>query len=437
MRVVVLTASGLQPAYLGCYGSEWVETPNLDRLASEGIVFDRHYADCPHAGAARRAWRTGCFQVPAHDRASRPATGVDLLALLAERDIGTALVTDARPETGEFSQGWHHVHRVRPSKKSGSLEETVKGMQVALHELAKASAWLCWIDCTVLLPPWTVPREFCDPYFDRTEPGDEEYASGEEDGIPLERLLQPPAHSLDDRAVLSLQRSYAGAVSYLDAAVGAMRDELEQRGLLQDTMVIVTSDCGLPLGEHGTAGMSAGSVHEESVHLPLIVRLPRASAPDRRVAAITQAVDLMPVLADALELSRPATQGQSLLPLCQEEVEGLRPYAFSAALGAERREYALRTTNWTFLVKSRLGDDSASLRELFVKPDDRGEVNNLVQHHLELAAHLEEIAYRFADASRLPGPLHYPELRDVEGELQQLATEAPPPREDERPAASR
>src|SRR5579864_9398559 len=46
-NILVLHVNGLHLGYLGCYGNDWVETPNLDRLAAEGIVFDQHIADCP------------------------------------------------------------------------------------------------------------------------------------------------------------------------------------------------------------------------------------------------------------------------------------------------------------------------------------------------------------------------------------------------------
>src|SRR5208282_2608836 len=65
MKVLVVVASGLHLGYLGCYGNLWIETPCLDRLAAEGIVFDQHYADCP-ASNFRTSW-TGRYCFPGLD----------------------------------------------------------------------------------------------------------------------------------------------------------------------------------------------------------------------------------------------------------------------------------------------------------------------------------------------------------------------------------
>lgn len=64
MNVIVFALRGCPVSALGPYGNEWIATPNLDRLAAEGVVFDRHVSDCPDPTAAGRAWRTGRHQVP-------------------------------------------------------------------------------------------------------------------------------------------------------------------------------------------------------------------------------------------------------------------------------------------------------------------------------------------------------------------------------------
>src|SRR6266540_1958848 len=57
MRVIVFALHGCPAGWLGAYGNDWVGTPNLDRLAAEGVTFDRHISDCPEPSAARKAWR--------------------------------------------------------------------------------------------------------------------------------------------------------------------------------------------------------------------------------------------------------------------------------------------------------------------------------------------------------------------------------------------
>src|SRR5438128_6733939 len=96
MNILVLHINGLHLGYLGCYGNEWVQTPNLDRLAAEGIVFDQHYADQPDAAGALHAWQTGYYRLPSlkpeEEWPTEPAP--NLFALLAEHGVATCLVSD-------------------------------------------------------------------------------------------------------------------------------------------------------------------------------------------------------------------------------------------------------------------------------------------------------------------------------------------------------
>src|SRR5690242_1686588 len=64
MRAIVFVLRGGPAGWVGAYGNEWVGTPNLDRLASEAVVFGRHVSDCPDPDAARAAWHTGRHQIP-------------------------------------------------------------------------------------------------------------------------------------------------------------------------------------------------------------------------------------------------------------------------------------------------------------------------------------------------------------------------------------
>ena len=98
MRVLVITARGLRADYLGCYGNQWIGTPALDRLAAEGVVFDRHYADRPEPGESSRAWRTGRHAYPTAPGAEDAprATSPDLLQLLAGQSIPAVRVADPR-----------------------------------------------------------------------------------------------------------------------------------------------------------------------------------------------------------------------------------------------------------------------------------------------------------------------------------------------------
>src|SRR5262249_40666480 len=186
-------------------------------------------------------------------------------------------------------------------------------------------------------------------------------------------------------------------------------------GLLDQMLLLVTADRGLPLGEHGIVGEFRPWLHDELIHLPLLVRLPGAAEAGRRVFALTQPVDLPPTLLESFGLPAPEVHGHSLLPLARGETEQVRAYACSGLRLGDAVEWALRTPEWGFLLPVRPAPDPTRRPQLYVKPDDRWEVNNVLQHHLELGEHLEQVLRGFVAATRRPGPVGGPGLRDGGG----------------------
>ena len=430
MKVLVINADGLQAGYVGAYGNEWIATPTLDRLAAEGIVFDRHYADQPEPEGARRAWRTGCHHFPEPGpEAASAGVPADLVELLSRQGVSTTLILDSSQATpSEFAHGWQTVQRSEAlAEEEGSpLDRALELAVQAIEELPEAGPWLLWLDLTTLLPPWNIPENYRELYFqedEAEESPDEEEAAEEVVLTPWTDALPARIDPDDEVAFLRLQRSYAGAVTYLDAGLGLLLDELAERRLLDDLVVVVTTDRGQPLGEHGMVAADVPWLHEERVHVPLIIRLPGAAEAGRRVAALTQPVDLLPTLLDLFGIPTPVVHGHSLLPFCRGPAEPGRPYACSGLQAGGAIEWALRTREWTFLLPVFPVDESpARGPQLYVKPDDRWEVNNIIQHYLDWAQHLEQTLRGFVEATRRPGPLQPPELREIEAVQQEVAT---------------
>jgi arylsulfatase A-like enzyme len=436
MRVLVIVAGGLHLGYVGCYGNDWVSTPALDQLAAEGVVFDQHYADCPSVGGARRAWRNGRYGLPGSEvEAPQPWDGsIDLLALLREEAITTHLVVDptwALP--ANFAAGWDHVTLVPAASPAETpLHRTLEAAARVRAGYASLDQWLLWIELPPLLPPWEIPSEFFDQ-FSLQKPDYDEEESTDSRSRPAAPLLDPAVGLLpltDDTTFGRLQFTYGAAVAYLDSGLERLFDELRQGDWIDDVLILLTTDRGLALGEHGVVGEYRPWLHDELIHVPLIVRLPRAAEAGRRIAGLSQSVDLMPTLLDLFGLPIPASvHGRSLRPLMRGEVSEVRAYACAGLRTGDAVEWALRTPHWGFLLPLHPAtEESPRSRQLYVKPDDRWEVNNVIQHHLELADHFQQVLFAFASAMRRPGPLQPPMLRDVEAQLAAAgpATEATP-----------
>ena len=291
MKILVLELAQCNLAYLGCYGNEWVATPNLDRLAAEGIVFDQHFAGSAPVRFEPATYRT-----------------IDAI--------------DDLPDVAA--------------------------------ELCESNSGIVWIAGPRLGPPW-------DPDACITEYADDD------DREPwfgaADRVTPDDLRSCTD--------TYAGVVTYFDAQLGNLIEIIDDG----TWTIVVTAATGLALEVLATG---ASSVGEESVHLPLIVRFADRRHAGDRISALTQPSDLVATLRSLLQLPV-EPRGRDLMPLIVGDAESLRPSVVCGHGDAA----SLRTPEWALLRTA----ESAS--RLFVKPDDRWEVNDVAQHHPEIVETLE------------------------------------------------
>ena len=407
MKLLVLVARGLQASLVGTYGNHWVMTPALDALAARGILFDSCYADAD----ARRSWRTG--------RLNASAPG-DLLALLRAADVPTMLVHDvSRPLPEHSLQGWSATVEVDPTADEDPLELALQGTEELLEAMREEANALVWVDLPTALPPWNIPPDFVAPYFEDTfideEIAEEDEEDEEDDVIVQEEapelfeddepppvfMPQPTGDRLaanDDHQYLSLRCSYAAAVSYLDAGIGHLLEALDRIDPEQEIAVVFTSDRGFPLGEHGTIGTVGAGPHEELLHVPLIVRLPKHARAGRREPGLCQSIDLAVTLANLFGVMLPEPHGRDLLS--SEAPETL--------LCTSGDRHALRTEEWSYVTQP------GELGKLYRQPDDAWETNDVRHHHQELAEHFERIVAAMVAAIEQPGPLVRPDLAEPE-----------------------
>jgi arylsulfatase A-like enzyme len=431
MKCLVIALDRCRPDFLGPYGNDWLTTGTLDRLAATGVVFDWHFSEHPTEGGARRAWRTGRF--PA-DLTQWP---VGLAELLWDHGIQTALILDERSPTvgGRFAHGWETVRVVRSDRLEDLEQDSLLGGTVQsaiewLQDHGRSQPWLLWLELASLRPPWD-PAEFdadavaagdgerepdeeddgpsdeADPEQEEADPtraappeGDE---AGEGPAGPFEPWFDPPGGELAETereaAVERLQTTYGGVVSAVDQWLGQLFAYLDEARLADDLLVIVTGDCGLLLGETGFVGDGPAHVRQELVHLPLIVKLPGRVGAGRRVAHLTQAVDLLPTLLAAFGVERPEwVHGHSLLDMARGEGGRVRTYACSRLRRAGEEEWSIRTPDYHLTVPVADRPGSPRPPRLFLKPEDRWDVQDVASLHPAVADHLELVLRRFLSA---------------------------------------
>ena len=285
MKLLLLDVRGLQAGAAGPYGNRWIESYSLAALAAQGVVFDRHLSVHPEPGPARLVWRSGRHPfTPAED-------GADLLAVLRERGVATHLIVDtSRPTPPAFLIGWDHVHEAGDTP---AVIDVARKLLSRLDAPPGSSGWKWRRYCR----RGTYPTKSLTRISAKAPP--EEVAAEEEGGDPLEEeedhepLLDPPMGHIDpndDDLYLSIQKSYAAAVSHVDILLGLLLD-----GMPDDVLVILTADAGQALGERGQVGGT--TLHVEGVQVPLLFAGAGCRA-GRHVGGLTASVDLAPTIAE-------------------------------------------------------------------------------------------------------------------------------------------
>lgn len=430
MHLLMICVDDLRPL-LGCYGHPRMHTPNLNRLAREGVRFARNYCQVPVCGASRASLLTG--RLPTRERfvdfacATREeAPGVPtLLHVLREHgytlagnskvfhhpeDYAELWDTFLRADLPGFPGPYYNPEALRMIQEAASTRapETPSWVKCgpaweceavpdeayhdglharlaveALQRLARGGRPFCLAYGSINVHlPFKAPKKYWDLYDpaaielpDHTRTPADVPPKALHHWQELRNYIgQPGTGPLDDAEARRLIHGYMAGVSYLDAQVGALLDAVDRLGLADDTMVVLWADHGFHLGDHGL--WCKHCLYESSLHVPLLMRLParfgvRAGTV---VNTVTENLDVLPTICDALALGPPpGLDGRSLLPLMrglEDATRGGRAYSRyhdGATIRTDRHRYA----EWRDKAGALLGRVCFDLRE------DPGELRNL------------------------------------------------------------
>ncbi len=398
--LVILDACRAQE--LGSYGYGRQTTPEIDRIAREGVVFERAYTPAVYTlGAMASVW-TSQYPDRHHSEVSfsarLPKDRLTLAQLLSAQGIETAgFVANAVAGAGfGFDRGFLEFDEV--FRTLGSRGDVFR----------KA------------VPPWLAKNRdrrffayvhFREPHFpyDPQPPFDTKF--GPEGPIPKParsdfgffREVNQGRRPFSEAERQHLVRLYDGSLAFADQEIGALRRSLEADGLWQRTVVIVAADHGEELREHDWIGHNV-HVYEPSVHVPLIVRFPgRAGPAGRRVPALVDLLDLAPTIADVFGVlgkggSDREFQGRSLLPV----IAGApgKPAVLSRTVW-DRPRYALRDERWKYFYDTRSGEE-----HLYDLESDPGEQHDLLAREPLRAAYYRQSLHQWTLELARRGPAH-------------------------------
>ncbi len=388
---------------LGCAGNRIIHTPQLDRLAHEGVMFDNHFCTTPICCASRAsimlsqyAGTNGIydFATPLSPEQIRETYWYQLKqARYHIGFIGKFGVGDTMPsEEFDYWKGFSGQGKYFPQGPNGPhLTHIMRDQANEFFESAPRDR------------PFCLSISFKAPHVQDEAP--EQYLPSADTYCLYQDVTIPPvlgARPSDiERFPLAIQRSesrhrwgvrfatpelyqashkgYYRLISGIDIAIGSMRETLARLGLAKNTVIIYSADHGIFNGEHGLAGKWYG--HEESIRIPLIVCDPQFSerVKGTRRNAMTLNIDLHPTVLELAGLKPPAiAQGRSLIPLIvNKDLEGRHvcfiehhfPYR-----GWIPSSEGIRTEQWKYLCYT---DSAAPFEELYDLRSDPFETRNL------------------------------------------------------------
>lgn len=367
---------------LGCYGHYLVKSPNIDRLAQRGVLFEHAYCQYPVCNPSRSSFLTGCYpdQTGVLSNADKFRKKLPDVATLPQwfskhgyfvARVGKLFhygVPNQIGTSGEDDpESWHlvvnprgidrevhdQIHTLQPGQFGGTLSwlaidsedgqhtdgiGATEAIRLLEENHPKQTGKPFFLAVGFYRPhtPYVAPTHYFKLYpRDSIKPV--LLQPGDRDDIPTAALFDRP-HQLE----LSVPKrqeiiqAYYAAISLMDAQVGRLLKALEFFGLADNTIVVFLSDHGYHLGHHGL--WQKGDLFEGSAHVPLIIADPRQEKKGVRTRALTELVDLYPTLAELCGLPRPDhLSGQSLVGVLNDPSKAGRSSALTVAVSRAKR----------------------------------------------------------------------------------------------------
>jgi len=406
--VLILNTDQQRFDTLAAAGNELMHTPSLDRLAARGVMLERFYVQNPVCMPSRCSMMSGrypsrtgvlcngivmpedirCIQHMLGDagyftgvigklhflphaardhRRAHPPYGFDQLLISDEpgcyRDAYREWVRQRDPSQldaincglpparsqWERMMGWQGtVSPPEPRRNTPRYFDADDDLTQASFVAERSCRFLeeragqpffLWAGFYSPHSPWIAPRS-CVEHYDIA-------------AMPLpnrtgDEPLHPEAEGLDDDDFRRIKAFYYGMVTDVDRAVGRVLETLAELGILEDTIVVFTSDHGEYLGDHGKFGKGMPG-HDCIMRVPCIISWPGRVPEGARVVGLAEAVDLVPTLLDYAGVVRePELQGRSLRPVIQGAEPGRRSVYAESAMPWRQTAACLRTDEFFY-----------------------------------------------------------------------------------------
>ncbi|TET65722.1 MAG: hypothetical protein E3J56_15350 [Candidatus Aminicenantes bacterium] len=440
INVLFVVIDALRPDVVGCYGYPRNITPNIDKLAKEGVLFEDVYSCSNATDPSITSIFSGKY--PQSHGIINHAGRVTQEEIVNFNNSGTILLSEILSQRGyatfavDWLDRWHkrgfdfyfrdyektRTRKIRAfirhnfpylAKTYSKIKKLRKPERKVPHEDASEVT-----DVAIKLIEENFRKDFFlfIHYWDTHTPysSPEKFANklqkGIHSGLSLEELLRKIPKNSKFREVFSdlmgdamsaddVIARYLGAVNFVDSQIGRLTDSLHSLGIFDKTMIIITSDHGESLTEHEIYFDHHG-LYDVSLHVPLICHFPHFSSKTPKIRGLIQNVDILPTILDILEINREPfhCDGRSFLPLMLGKKRRIRSSIYAEESFTERK-MAVRTENYKYI--EAFSEENAvcrycnvihgGVRELYDLNRNPEETHNLVQEQLNLRRKLQKI----------------------------------------------
>lgn len=405
-NVLFIVVDDLRPQ-LGCYGHAGTLSPNIDRLAGQGMLFEQAYVQVPVCGASRASLMTGLYPtserfVTYYSRAQEDAPGiVDIPGHFKANGYVTISNGKVYHHADDNTNSWHEIHRpadfrvyLKPENQGREWKEMAAYEDADVPDNAYPGGALAdkiigdlrrakregtpfFITAGFTKPhlPFNAPKKYWDMYDpDKLELASNPFAP---EGAPPNALHRwnelrdgyggmPDEGNVSDELARKLIHGYYACVSYTDAMVGKLLDELDRLGMRDNTIVVLMGDHGWQLGEH--ALWCKHALFNTSTFTPLMVSAP-GFGKGSRTDALVEFVDIYPSLCELAGIPLPAhLQGKSFVPLLKKPSADWKEAVFSRYHGGE----SVTTARYSY---SEWNDGARMLYDHKKDPDENTNVS--------------------------------------------------------------
>lgn len=426
-NVLLILVDDLRPE-IGAYGVERAITPNIDRLASQGVLFERAYTQQAVCAPSRAALLTGLrpdstgiynlvtpvrrvmpehVTLPQHFRQHGYTTvALGKVYHHDEDDPQGWSVGPIQPEGEWLGRGYLAPEAIRemrayeaehrdgsgrgPAYEAAAVSDTAyedgKIANRAIEQMRRLRDEPFFIAAGFKKPhlPFNAPQAYWDRFPAEQIRLPDNYFRPE--GVTRYSLPNfgelrnytdiPDQGPVSDEKARALIRGYLAATSYADSQIGRVLEELERSGLAENTIVVLWGDHGYKLGEH--ADWVKHSNFEIDTRIPVIVRMPDGASAGRRARGFIETVDIYPTLAELAGLPEPAHQGLSFAPLLRDPGRPWKRAAFSQyPRGGGIMGRSIRTERHHYVEWQRGPEREVVARELYDHAVDPQENRNL------------------------------------------------------------